>query len=100
MLACVPPLVKWPMPAGNPISSASQRQATSSTTEAAPAPPPRFASSAAASTAAATPASSPEPSMNGNERGCECASERGSTSCATRSTAASSPTPVRGNGTW
>ena len=79
-LACVPPLVKWPMPAGKPISSASQRQATSSTSEAAPAPPPRLASSAAASTAAATPASSPEPSMNGNERGCECASERGSTS--------------------
>ena len=90
-LACVPPLVKWPLPAGNPISSASQRQATSSTSEAAPAPPPRLASSAAASTAAATPASSPEPSMNGNERGCECESERGSTSLATRSTAASRP---------
>ena len=62
-------------------------------------PQPRLASSAAASTAAATPASRPEPSMNGNERGCECESERGSTSLATRSTVASRPTPVRGSGT-
>ena len=97
-LASVPPLVKWPMPAGKPISSASQRQATSSISEASPAPPPRLASSAAASVAAATPASSDEPSMNGNERGWACASERGSTSPATRSIVASRPAPVRGRG--
>ena len=36
--------------------------------------------------------------MNGNERAWECESERGSTSFATRSTTASSPTPLRGSG--
>ena len=43
---------------------------------------------------------SPEPSMNGNERGCEWECERGRISPATCSIVGSRPAPARGSGTW